>query len=590
MNSFRYIWNYIRKYKWLYIAGIATLFVVDFCSLYIPRLTGIITDGLSDGSFGMPEVIKCLLGILGFGFVMTLGRVGWRFFFMGTSRSVERDIRNDMFSHLTLMSSSYYQTHGSGDIMSRFTSDLSSIRQAIGPAVISLFDGTVMTVMVLCQMIFYVDFRLTLFTMIPMILIAIGVGYYGKLMHKLYESRQEAISELTDYSRESFTGIRVVKSFVRERYRIVKFAYENRNTRDKTLRANYMQALMMPLLDLIIELSILITLVFGGYLTMNGSISIGKFIAYNQYIIMLIWPMIACGDAVNSFSQGAASITRVREILETNPEIQDKKSIDQTMRIEQSDYSMVKNGISIKNLTFTYPGRNDAGVFDLTLDVPPGSSIALVGRTGSGKSTIVELLLHIYQVCDGTIFVGGKDINDIPIKTLRDTIAYVPQDDFLFSDTIMNNIAFGNINASYEQIMDAARAACIHESILQFRDGYETKVGERGVTLSGGQKQRVCIARALLKDAPILILDDSLSAVDTDTERTLFANIMSLRRDKLTIIIAHRITTVSHADTIVVLDEGRVIEQGSHDELIEQNGAYSEMYERQLLEDEINLS
>ena len=578
MKSFKFILRYLKKYAGQYIAGIITLFVVDFAGLYIPRLTGVITDGLSTGSFDMSDVIRCLCGILALGGLMTLGRVGWRFFFMGTSRSVERDLRNDLFRHLTAMSNRYFQTHGSGDLMSRFTNDLSSIRQAIGPAVISLFDGTVMTVMVLCQMVFYVDYRLTLLTMIPMIIIAIGVLFYGKIMHKLYEERQIAISDLTDYSRESFTGIRVVKAFVREKYRLYEFAKQNINTRDKTLKANYMLALMMPFLDLIIEISILITLVYGGYLTIHGSISLGRFVAYNQYIIMLIWPMIACGDAVNSFSQGAASIERVREVLETEPEISDITDAD--------DEALIVPEIEFRNLTFMYPDREDAGLFGVNFTIEPGRTTAFVGKTGCGKSTVVDLLLRIYRVNDGSIFVSGKDINSLTRRTLRDSISYVPQDDFLFSDTILNNIAFGVDETNKEKIMNAAKTACIHDSIMDFPDGYETMVGERGVTLSGGQKQRVCIARALLKDSPILIMDDSLSAVDTDTERLLLGNILNERKGKTTIIIAHRISTVSYADRIVVLDEGKVVQIGSHSNLIEEDGPYKEMYIRQQLEDE----
>lgn len=578
MDSFKFISKYIRKYKWLYIAGIATLFVVDFSSLFIPKLTGIITDGLSSKTFTLSDVVRSLIQILVLAFIMALGRIGWRFFFMGTARSLEKDVRNDMFSHLTLMSSNYYQNIGSGDLMSRFTSDLNCVRTAIGPAVISLFDGTVMTVMVLLQMIFYVDLKLTIITMIPMVLIAIGVLIYGKLMHKLYDERQAAISSLTDYSRESFTGIRVVMSFVREKNRMYRFAKENINTREKTLKANYMMAVFMPALDLIIELSILITLIYGGYLTMNGVISIGKFIAYNQYIIMLIWPMIACGDAVNSFSQGAASISRIKEIIDAKPEIIDKEGIVERPLNEAK--------VSFNNLNFVYPNRIDAGVFNINFEVPSGKCVAITGKTGSGKTTLVELLLHVYEINNGSIFIDNIDINDIPIHQLRDFISYVPQDNFLFSDTIYNNIIFGSTKAEYEDVINASKAACIHDNILEFTNGYETLVGERGVTLSGGQKQRVCIARAILKNAPILILDDALSAVDTDTERILLKNIMNLRKDKTTIIIAHRITTISSADIIVVLEDGKIKEKGTHEELLDNDGIYKQMFMRQSLEEE----
>lgn len=584
MSSFKYIWNYIRKYKWLYIAGIATLFVVDFASLFIPKLTGEITDGLSSGDFTMRDVIIRLGYILIFGVIMTLGRVGWRFFFMGTSRDVERDIRNDMFEHLSTLSSRYFQTMASGDLMSRFSNDLSSIRQAIGPAIISLFDGTVMTIMVLFQMVFYVDYRLTIITMIPMVLIAIGVGIYGGIMHRLSTDRQEALASLTDYTRESFTGIRVIKSFVREKYRIREFIKENINTRDKTLKLNYMVSLVWPLLDLIIELSIFITLIYGGYLTIQGKITLGRFVAYNQYIIMLIWPMMACGDAVNSFSQGAASIDRIREVMNEEPEIIDGPEVIES---EIDDWSL-----SAKNLTFTYPEREDAGLFDICFDHPSGKCLAITGKTGCGKTTFAELLVQVYRVPVNCLFIGGRDINSIGIKYLRDNIAYVPQDDFLFSDTILNNILFGVKNNDFSNsnaealAVRYAKEACVHDNIMDFSEKYNTWVGERGVTLSGGQKQRICIARALIKSSKILILDDAMSAVDTDTERQLISNIFRLREGQTTIIIAHRITAISRADHILVMDEGRIVQQGTHEALVDIDGTYRDLYLRQQLEDE----
>ncbi len=576
MSSFQFIFQYIKKHKFQYLAGILTLFVVDFANLFIPQLTGTITDGLTAHTMDWNGVKSCLLAIFLLGLTLTIGRFLWRYFLFGASRSIERELRDTMFAHLEKMDVEYYNEHKTGDLMTRFTSDLNSIRMAIGPAIISLFDGTVMAVMVIFQMMIYVNVKLTLVALIPMFLISIGEIFYGKIMHPRYLARQEAVSDLTDFVQESFSGVRVIKAFVRERSECAAFARQNRNTMNKNLKVVGLLSVVMPLLDVIIGFSSLAALIYGGYMALIGEITLGRFVAFNQYINMLVWPMLACGDAINMFSQGAASIKRVKEVFDSKPEVSDAKDV--------APVDALKGEITLSHLTFIHHGHTEPTLKDISLNVPAGSTLAIIGRTGNGKSTLVNLLLHLYNAKSGMIFFDGRDINTIPLKTLRENIAYVPQDNFLFSDTLKANIAFGVEGEDMDVITEATQAACIHDSIALFPAGYDTIVGERGVTLSGGQKQRSSIARALMKDAPILILDDALSAVDTDTEEHILRNLKKNRAGKTTILIAHRISTIQNADMILVLDDGIAKELGTHEELMKLNGIYRDMFEKQQLE------
>ena len=576
MNSFQFIAQYIKRHRFQYVAGIITLFVVDFANLFIPKLTGTITDGLTAHSFTWDDIKLCLLRIFLLGLTLAIGRFLWRFFIFGAARSIEKELRNDMFGHLEKMSVEYYNEHKTGDLMTRFTSDLNAVRMSIGPAIICVFDASVMTVMVILQMMNYVNVKLTLLALIPMVVICLGEIYYGKIMHARYKARQEAVSNLTDYVQESFSGVRVIKAFVRERAQMMEFARANRNTMDKNLNVVRLQAVVIPLLDVIIGFSSLVTLVYGGYLALTGEITLGRFVAFNQYINMLVWPMLACGDAINMFSQGAASIRRIQDVFEEKPEIQDTE--------DTRDVDRLQGNITFSHLTFIHRGHSEPTLKDISLEVPAGTTLAVIGRTGNGKSTLVNLLLHLYNTKPGMILLDGRDINTVPLKTLRENIAYVPQDNFLFSDTLKSNIAFGVQDEDMDRIVKATRAACIHENIISFPDGYETIVGERGVTLSGGQKQRSSIARALMKDAPILILDDALSAVDTDTEEQILRNLKENRAGKTTILIAHRISTIQNADIIMVLEDGEAREIGNHNELMALGGIYHEMFEKQQLE------
>jgi len=601
LKSIKFVSNYIYRHRFRYIAGIITLFIVDFANLFIPKLTGSITDGLTARILDWDGVVKLLIGILALGLTLAIGRFLWRYFLFGCARMIEMEIRNDMFAHLEEMSVEYYNEHKTGDLMTRFTSDLNAVRMAIGPAVIAMFDAVVMTVMVIAQMMTYVNVKLTLLTLIPMLIICLGEIYYGKIMHPKYLTRQEAVSDLTDYVQESFSGVRVIKAFVRERAQLKEFAKVNANTRDKTLNVVKLQSIIIPLLDVVIGLSSLITLIYGGYLALVGDITLGRFVAFNQYIGMLVWPMLACGDAINMFSQGFASADRIKQVFDEKPEITDAlvmgnaaSSTANTPAGNASDLSLnsdsqstpfqIRGEITFSHLTFLHKGHTEPTIKDLNLKVPAGTTLAIIGRTGNGKSTLVNLLLRLYNTKPGMILIDGRDINTIPLKELRENIAYVPQDNFLFSDTLKSNIAFGAEDEDMDRIVRATRDACIHDSIAAFPDGYETIVGERGVTLSGGQKQRSSIARALMKNAPILILDDALSAVDTDTEEHILHNLKKNRQGMTTILIAHRISTIQNADMILVLEDGEAKEVGNHAQLMEKHGIYRDMFEKQQLE------
>lgn len=581
MEQIKFIFAYIRRHKWQYIAGIITLFAVDFLNLFIPKITGVITDGLAGHTMDMQGVWENIIKILAIGAMLALGRFLWRYFLFGASRHIQYELRNGMFAHLETMSVEYYNEHQTGDLMARFINDLNAVRMAIGPAVITAFDATVMAVMVIAQMMYYVDVRLTLLAIIPMLFIAVGELYYGRLMEKRFQEKQEAVSALTDQVQESISGVRVIKAFVQEGAERKAFAGANELARQKNLRVVKLQAAVMPLLDVVIGISSLLTLLYGGYLALTGEITLGRFVAFNQYIAMLVWPMLAAGDSITMLSQGIASIKRVQEIFQEKPEVLDGENVQEA--------DGIKGEILFNHLTFMHHGHSEPTLKDLCLKVPAGTTLAVIGRTGNGKTTLVNLLLHLYNTCDGMIYIDGRDINSIPLKELRENIAYVPQDNFLFSDTLKRNIAFGVESAESGEVElaaveRAARAACVHDNIAAFPDGYETIVGERGVTLSGGQKQRSSIARAILKDAPILILDDALSAVDTDTEKQILCNLRENRKGKTTILIAHRISTIQDADIIMVLEDGEIKECGNHARLMEEGGIYREMFKKQQLE------
>ena len=567
----------LRRSGVRYAVGLVMLFIVDYVNLFIPQITGEVTDGLAAHTMDAKAVLMAAGRIVLCGAVIVAGRFGWRWFIFGSARRIERSMRNQMFEKLETLSQRYYHAHKTGDLMSYFTNDLEAVRVAIGPEVVSAFDSTVLTVLVLWRMFTRVSVRLTLLTLIPMAVIAVGGYFFFELVEKRFARMQKAFSELSDHVQETVSGERVIKAFVQEEAEKEAFRKVNEKKRLATLRVARLEAAFIPLLEFVVGVTYVIAIVYGGRLTMTGALTLGRFVEFNAYIGSLVWPMIALGDSVTYISQGVASLKRIREVFDEEPDITDKDASGAVTGLEGE--------ISLENVSFAHRREEADALHNLSLEIPKGETLAVMGRTGAGKSTLVNLLCRTYDIDGGVIRFDGHDIREIPLRVLRENIAYVPQDNFLFSDTLRNNIAFGRPEAGEDEIIERAREADIHNNIMDFPEKYDTMVGERGVTLSGGQKQRSSIARALLKDAPVLILDDALSAVDTDTEETVLANLKRARADKTTIMIAHRVSTVQNADHILVLDEGRMAEYGTREELMAiPGGLFRTMAEKQQLE------
>ena len=568
----------LKKYGPAYLLGLITLLMVDYVELFVPKLIGEATDGLAAHFIDARGVLIIAGKIVLCGIAVMFGRFWWRRFIFGSARKIERALRDQMFEHLETLPLRYFNTHKTGDLMAYFTNDLEAVRLAIGPAVVTSFDATVLTLLVLYRMMTYVSVKLTLLAMIPMAAIALFGYFFGEVFERRYSKMQKAFAELSDFAQESISGERVVKAFVQEKKQYAAFREVNEKKRRATMHVVRLDAAFGPILHFLVGLTYVVAILVGGYFTIVGDMTLGRFVAFNVYIGSMVWPMLAMGESVTIISQGIAGLDRLHEIMDETSDITDP---------EDPDVSELKGGISVRNMSFDYREDLPEALHDINIEIAPGETLAVMGRTGSGKSTLVNLLCRMYDVSSGEIAFDGHDVRNIPLSVLRRGIAYVPQDNFLFSDTLAGNISFGKADATEEEIIAASEAAQLHSDVLDFPEGYETVVGERGVTLSGGQKQRASIARALLKDSPILILDDSLSAVDTDTEETILSNLKKIRAGKTTIIIAHRVSTVQNADNVLVLEDGRVAQYGSYAELAEAPGIFREMAEKQRLEQQL---
>lgn len=577
MGKLKSLLKYTKKYKKRYFVGILFLLLVDIVQLIPPKILGGLTDSLSQGNANINTIIKAICHMMIIAVIMSVGRFMWRIYINGTSRMIEYDIRSKFFKHLQKLSVNFYNENKTGDLMALATNDLNAIRMALGQGVIMFFDAVVLTIATLIIML-SINVKLTLMALIPLPFVALISRKFGKKLHKKFMRVQKCFSKLTDLVQENFSGIRIVKSFVQEEKEFERFAKENQNNFETNMDFIRIWGMFSPLIELISSLSFVILVAFGGKSVILGNISLGEFVAFNMYLGNLIWPMMAVGWVINVLQRGFASLERIEEVLNQKPEITDKYV---------HDVKSIKGDIVIKDLTFTYPKSNYPALKNISVNIKEGETLGIVGRTGSSKSTLVHLLLRLYNIPNGKIFIAGEDINNIPLSTLRHNIGFVTQDPFLFSTTIAENINLAFEDLDMEEVYDATKAADIYENIVDFPEGFETMVGERGVTLSGGQKQRVSISRALIKNPELLILDDCLSAVDAKTEVKILENLTGIMKNKTSIIISHRISAVKDADQIIVLDEGEIVQKGKHDELKNQDGIYKDIYEKQQIEQAI---
>ena len=496
---------------------------------------------------------------------------------IGISRDIEFDLRNDLFAHLERLSYSYYQRNRTGDIMARATNDLNAVRMLLGPAIMYSANTLVFTALALFYMM-KISPKLTMYAFLPLPIASVTIQYFGRRIHERFERIQAMFSDISARAQENFSGARVIRAYVQEQAEIAAFENANQEYIRRSLGLVRLMGMLWPTLELMLGAAVVIVLWIGGRQVLLGKMNVGDFVAFNTYMVQLTWPVIALGWVINIFQRGTASLIRINEILESKTEIADEEKALPEARSLVGD-------IEFRNLNFAY---NEVPVLhDINLRIPAGSSLAIVGPTGSGKTTLVSLIPRIYDADPGTVLIDGRPIRQFPLATLRQNIGFVPQETFLFSDTIRENIAFGRPTATLEEIRAAAEAANIAQDIESFPDGYNTTVGERGITLSGGQKQRTAIARAILRGPRILVLDDALSSVDTHTKDKILNHLRDLMRGRTTIFISHRVSTVRNADRIAVLHQGRIVELGTHDELIARSGYYTELYNKQLLEEEL---
>ena len=583
----KYVNKYYLKHFFALFVGVLALIAVDYFQLKVPEFYNYVITGLNEGvveiagesfKFDIDFLLDKICAPLIFTIlVMAVGRFLWRICMFGTAIKVETDLRERMFDHCKDLSHQYYQANKVGNMMSLFTNDLSTINECFGDGTLMLVDALALTGLAVYKMS-KLDSLLTILAFIPMIMLFAVGTFVGKYMTKKWEERQEKYSELSDFSQENFSGIAVIKAFVKEFKELWAFKKLNKENEKVNIEFTKISTLLHISVTFFVNSVICIILGYGGYLVYKGEFQVGQLIEFYGYFTSIVWPVMALSMLIDMTSRGRASLKRISELLDAKPDVKDSERVE--------NIEAIKGDIEFRNLSFTYPDGDYDVLENVNFKINAGENVGIIGKTGSGKTTIVDLILRVYNVPDGTLFIDGKDVNTISIKTLRDFCAYVPQDNFLFSDTIENNIAFSRDSASSAEVEKAAKLSDVHENISEFPSKYATILGERGVTVSGGQKQRISIARALMKEASILILDDSVSAVDTKTERVIIDNLRENRRGRTTILIAHRISTVEKMDKIIFVDEGKIVAVGTHNELIESCPDYKIMVELQKLEEE----
>ncbi len=580
----KHINRYYLKHLPALLLGVLSLVMIDFLQLEIPKLYRMIINGINDGAvevepgvtavFDMDFLLdKICLPMIIIILCMAFGRFLWRICFFGSGIKVETDLRGRMFDRCKDLSREYYQVNKVGTLMSYFTNDLETVQDCFGSGILMFADALFLGVMALWKM-FRMNLVLTLFTLIPMAFLLVISAIVGHYMEKKWDERQEAFSALSDFSQEDFSGIAVIKAFVKETVQLMSFRKLNKQNEKVNVEFTKISTLLHILVTMFVESVICVILGYGGYLVWAGEFNAGQHMEFIGNFTSIVLPIMAISQLIEMRARGKASLARIGALLETPSDVTDAPDV-------QEPAAPLSGNIEMKNLTFRYPGGSYDSLTDVSFTIHAGENVGIIGKTGSGKTTLVDLLLRTYNVPDGTVFLDGYDVNKIPIRTVRKYAAYVPQDNFLFSDTIANNIAFASDTSDPAVIEEAARLSDVHDNIAEFTDGYATVLGERGVTVSGGQKQRISIARALMKDANILILDDAVSAVDVRTEKVILENLRRLRRVKTTILIAHRISTVEGMDKIIFLDDGRVTAVGTHAELLASCPDYRTMVELQ---------
>ncbi len=583
----KHINRYYLRYAPMLLLGLLALAAVDYLQLEIPALYGMVLNGMNNGfvvidgvehifdmTFILDVICMPMLRVILF---IIVGRFLWRICFFGSAVRLEEDLRNRMFRHAQELSREYYQVNKVGDLMSLFTNDLDTVQECFGWGVMMMFDAVMLGCMAVSKM-WVMNPMLTLLSLIPMGFLLASATIVGKRLAEKWDARQEAYSRLSDFSQESFSGIAVIKAFVKEGKELWAFKKLNVENEEANMAHTKASVLFRVMVMLFVESVICIILGYGGYLVYKDVLNAGQLLEFIGYFNSVIWPIMAVSELIDMSSRGKASLARVGELLDAKVNVKDRENV--------RELQDPKGRIEMRNLTFRYPDGEFDALENISFTIEPGENIGLVGKTGSGKTTLVDLILRTYNVPDGTLFIDGQDVNELTIRSVREACAYVPQDNFLFSDTIENNIAFGVNGDSIDAVKNAARMADVHSNIKEFSQGYGTVLGERGVTVSGGQKQRISIARALMKDAPILILDDSVSAVDTKTERTILENLRATRAGKTTILIAHRISTIETMDKVLFIENGRVAAFGKHTQLYATCPEYRKMVDLQKLEEE----
>jgi ATP-binding cassette subfamily B multidrug efflux pump len=567
---------FFKQEKKAYISGVLILLFVALLQLVPPKVIGIIADHIKEGTMTKGLLVEWVLVLIGAGLLMYVLRYYWRIMIFGSSVRLSKILRNRLYHHFTNMSPAFYQKSRVGDLMAHATNDLQAIQQTAGSGVLTLVDSLSTGGTVIIAMAFTISWKLTLICLIPMPFMAMLTSWFGSMLHRTFHKAQEAFSSLNDKTQESITGIKVIKTFGQEKEDIEDFRRQSEDVVQKNIVVAKIDSLYDPTISIIVGISFFLSIVFGAKYVLNGELTIGELISFTTYLGLLIWPMLAFGWLFNIVERGRASYDRVDALLKEKVDI-----LDDHEALNVVPHGNIEYGIS----EFTYPGDSKPILKDIFFRLSSGQTLGIVGKTGSGKTTLLKLLIREFEGYKGDILFGERTLKDYKLEKLREAIGYVPQDHFLFSATVAENIAFTNPSASLEEIERAAKLANIHHDILQFTEGYQTVVGERGVSLSGGQKQRISIARALMMNPEVLVLDDSLSAVDAKTEEAILSALRENREGKTTIITSHRLSALQHADLIMVLEDGGIIERGTHDELMNQNGWYKEMYLRQQLEE-----